>query len=103
MPNDIRDRTLHTVVTKPVRKLEIVLGRVLGFTAVGTVLLAGIGLLSYGFTVRSLRHTHMLTSEDLHKEVLPGNRGYVLTGDTKRIARAHASRDRAIQRKGRAD
>ena len=82
MPADIRDRTLHTVVTKPVRKVEIVLGRVLGFTAVGTVLLAAIGLISYGFTVRSLRHTHMLTSDDLHKEVLPGNRGYLLTGDT---------------------
>ena len=27
LPADIRDRTLHTVVTKPVRKIEIVLGR----------------------------------------------------------------------------
>jgi ABC-type transport system involved in multi-copper enzyme maturation permease subunit len=82
LPADIREKTLHTVVTKPVRKLEIVLGRVVGFTAVGTVLLGAIGLISYGFTVTSLRHTHKLTSEMLHKEVLPGNRGYILTGDT---------------------
>ncbi len=33
LPADIRDRTLHTVVTKPVRKIEIVLGRVLGFSS----------------------------------------------------------------------
>jgi ABC-type transport system involved in multi-copper enzyme maturation permease subunit len=83
LPGDIRDRTLHTVVTKPVRKVEIVLGRVLGFTAVGTALLAGIGLISYGFTVNSLRHTHKLTSDALQKEMLPGNRGYQLVGETK--------------------
>ena len=47
LPADIRDRTLHTVVTKPVRKIEIVLGRVLGFVFVGTILLFGIGLISY--------------------------------------------------------
>jgi hypothetical protein len=83
LPADIRERTLHTVVTKPVRKIEIVLGRVLGFTLVGTVLLAAMGLMSYGFTVNSLRHTHKLASEDLHKETLPGNRGYLLVGETK--------------------
>ena len=66
LPADIRDRTLHTVVTKPVRKIEIVLGRVLGFVFVGTVLLAGIGVISYGFTVRSLNHTHQLTADMLH-------------------------------------
>ena len=43
LPADIKDRTLHTVVTKPVRTSEIVLGRMVGFTLVGTVLLAGHG------------------------------------------------------------
>ncbi len=84
LPGDIRDRTLHTVVTKPVRKLEIVLGRVLGFVFVGTVLLGGIGLISYGFTVRSLNHTHQLTADMLHGESLPGNRGTLLRGMTSR-------------------
>ncbi len=39
LPADIQSRTLHTVVTKPVRPSEIVLGRILGFTIVGTALL----------------------------------------------------------------
>ena len=100
LPADIRDRTLHTVVTKPVRKVEIVLGRVLGFTLVGTVLLAAMGLLSYGFTVNSLRHTHKLTSDMLHKETLPGNRGYLLVGDT---SEAHGHNHRVtINEKGEA-
>ena len=30
LPNDIKNRTIHTVVTKPVRSGEIVLGRILG-------------------------------------------------------------------------
>jgi len=84
LPADIRDRTLHTVVTKPVRKIEIVLGRVLGFVFVGTVLLGGIGVISYGFTVRSLNHTHQLTADRLHAESLPGNRGKLLRGTTSR-------------------
>ena len=84
LPADIRDRTLHTVVTKPVRKIEIVLGRVLGFVFVGTVLLGGIGVISYGFTVRSLNHTHQLTADMLHAESLPGNRGTLLRGTTSR-------------------
>ena len=64
LPGDIRDRTLHTVVTKPVRKIEIVLGRVAGFVFVGTVLLVLIGAISYVFTVRGLTHTHKLTRAD---------------------------------------
>ena len=48
LPADIKNRTLHTVVTKPVRPSEIVLGRILGFTIVGTVLLALMGVISYG-------------------------------------------------------
>lgn len=32
LPADIRDQTIHTVVTKPVERFEIVLGRFLGYT-----------------------------------------------------------------------
>jgi ABC-type transport system involved in multi-copper enzyme maturation permease subunit len=84
LPADIRDRTLHTVVTKPVRKIEIVLGRVMGFLCVGTVLLGIIGLISYGFTVRSLSHDHRLTADSLHQEKLPGSGGTILRGVTSR-------------------
>ena len=36
LPNEIKNRIIYTVVTKPVRSGEIVLGRMVGFTAIGT-------------------------------------------------------------------
>ncbi|GAG21310.1 unnamed protein product, partial [marine sediment metagenome] len=54
---------MHTVVTKPVRPSEVVLGRMLGFTIVGTGLLLVMALVSYGFVVLGLTHTHAV--EDL--------------------------------------
>jgi ABC-type transport system involved in multi-copper enzyme maturation permease subunit len=65
LPVDIKNRTLHMVVTKPVRASEVVLGRILGFVAVGTLLLAVMGTISYAFVVRGLSHTHELTTDDL--------------------------------------
>ena len=40
LPADIKDRSLHTVVTKPVRRSEIVIGRIVGYGLVTTVVLA---------------------------------------------------------------
>jgi hypothetical protein len=82
LPGDIKDRTLTTIVTKPVRAGEIVLGRVLGFTLIGTLLLAGMGAVSYVFTVRGLDHTHQLTAAMLHDEVVPGRPGVWNKGAT---------------------
>jgi len=65
LPSDIRNRTLHTVVTKPVRSSEIVLGRILGFMAIGTVLLVVMGTISYFFVVGGLSHTHSLSADEL--------------------------------------
>ncbi|HUQ71774.1 MAG TPA: hypothetical protein VM165_19750, partial [Planctomycetaceae bacterium] len=39
IPEDIKQRSLHTVVTKPARRLEIVLGRMLGFSTIATLVL----------------------------------------------------------------
>jgi ABC-type transport system involved in multi-copper enzyme maturation permease subunit len=58
LPNDFKSKTIYTVVTKPVRASDIVLGRILGFTVVGTVLLAIMALLSAVFVWRMLDHTH---------------------------------------------
>lgn len=63
LPNDIKNKTIYTVVTKPIRAGEIVLGRVLGFCSVGTVMLVAMGLISYVFVVRGLAHTHELKEE----------------------------------------
>jgi hypothetical protein len=65
LPADIKNRTLHTVVTKPVRMSEIVLGRIIGFAAIGTFFLVAMGLISYVFVVRGLAHTHELTADNL--------------------------------------
>jgi len=92
LPGDIQSRRLHTVVTKPVRASEIVLGRMVGFAVVGTLLLAGMGLLSYGFAVLGLRHTHTVLAEDLRPvgqpQTLPdGSQGQARTGVTSRVYR----------------
>lgn len=47
LPADIRDRSLHTVVTKPVRRSEVVLGRIAGYVAVMTTLLLGVSLVGF--------------------------------------------------------
>lgn len=60
IPNDITRRTIYTVVTKPVRASEIILGRILGFSAVATLLLIAMGLVSYLFVNRAIDHTHVL-------------------------------------------
>lgn len=65
LPNDFKSKTIYTVVTKPVRASDIVLGRILGFTLVGTVLLAIMALLSAAFVWRMLDHTHTVKVETL--------------------------------------
>jgi len=69
LPADIKSHTIYTVVTKPVRASEVVLGRIVGFAAVTTFLLLVMGLISYVFVERGLAHTHKLklTSEDLER------------------------------------
>ena len=73
IPADIKNKTITTVVTKPVRGAEIVLGRMLGFTLIGTALLAVMGACSYVFVLRSLNHTHLLETADLNETAMrPG-------------------------------
>jgi ABC-type transport system involved in multi-copper enzyme maturation permease subunit len=84
LPADIKNRTITTVVTKPVRPSEIVLGRIVGFTLIGTALLVVMGLSSYLFVVRSLSHSHALTAEDLTvKTVTPGETKAGVIGQTQ--------------------
>ena len=72
LPQDIKNHTIYTVTTKPVRPSEIILGRVIGFSLVGTVLLAAMGLSSYIFVVRGLSHSHQLDKDDLLAETHRG-------------------------------
>ena len=56
LPEDIKSRTIYTVVTKPVRATEIVIGRMVGFGILGTGLLVLMGLISFVFVWRGLSH-----------------------------------------------
>lgn len=51
IPGDIRHQTIHTIVTKPVERFEIVLGRFLGYTFVMSVILGALTLLSLLYVV----------------------------------------------------
>jgi hypothetical protein len=65
LPGEIANRTIYTLVTKPVRPTEIVLGRIVGFTAIGSVMLLVMGIVGYFFVVRTLDHTHTLSGAEL--------------------------------------
>lgn len=61
IPNDVRNNTIHTVVTKPVEKFEIVIGRFLGYAALLTIGLLVVSLLSLIYVIRGV-------NEDATKE-----------------------------------
>jgi hypothetical protein len=65
LPADIKSRAIQTVTTKPVQMAEIVLGRIVGFSVVGTCLLAAMGLAGWAFVVRSVQHTHEIAAQDM--------------------------------------
>lgn len=66
LPTDFKTKTIYTLVTKPVRSSEIVLGRIIGIGAVGTVILMLMACCSYFFVSNTLSHTHILNdAEDL--------------------------------------
>jgi ABC-type transport system involved in multi-copper enzyme maturation permease subunit len=65
LPNDIKQKTIYTVATKPVRSIDIVLGRIIGFTALGSVLLAIMAVASWFFVNGALAHTHTVDKATL--------------------------------------
>src|SRR5437867_2670010 len=46
LPNDIKNQTIHTVVTKPVERFEVVLGRFFGYAGLMTLALIGMTAVS---------------------------------------------------------
>jgi ABC-type transport system involved in multi-copper enzyme maturation permease subunit len=69
LPADFSNHTIQTLVTKPVRTSEIILGRILGFAAVTTALLALMGVVSFFFVTRGLAHTHQLPAPETMQRV----------------------------------
>lgn len=54
LPADIKDRSLHTVVTKPVRRSEVIIGRMLGYGLVTTLVLLVMSGFGYIFILRTV-------------------------------------------------
>jgi ABC-type transport system involved in multi-copper enzyme maturation permease subunit len=54
LPTDIKQQTIHTVITKPVRRFELVLGRILGFTLLMTLVLFVMSQLSLLYVFRGI-------------------------------------------------
>lgn len=54
IPEDIRLRSMHTVVTKPARRVEIVMGRMLGFGSVTVLVLVVMGAIGYIWIQRQI-------------------------------------------------
>ena len=67
LPNEVKNRTIYSLVTKPIRAGEIVLGKIVGFTVIGTVVLAVMCVVSYGFVVRGLNHRHSIEAEAVER------------------------------------
>jgi hypothetical protein len=54
LPTDIRQQTIHTILTKPVERLEVVLGRFLGFMVVMTAAIAAMSALCLVYVLRGV-------------------------------------------------
>src|SRR5262249_5989827 len=54
LPADIRNQTIHTVVTKPVERFEIVLGRFVGFAGLMTAILLVMTAVSLVYVLRGV-------------------------------------------------
>ncbi len=54
IPTDIRQQTIHTILTKPVERFEVVLGRFFGYAALMTVALLLMTGLSLAFVLRTV-------------------------------------------------
>lgn len=57
IPEDIRVRSLHTVVTKPVRRVEVVIGRILGYSTMVGIVLILMGVVGYIWIQRQVPAT----------------------------------------------
>jgi len=63
IPNDVENNTIHTIVTKPVEKFEIVLGRFLGYGALLTIGLLVASSLSLVYVLRGVNEDAAFESD----------------------------------------
>src|SRR5262249_8962736 len=83
IPADIRQQTIHTIVTKPVERFEIVLGRFLGFFGLMTLVLVIMTGLSLVYVLRGVNPE--AAAESLKaREPHYGELHYENTGDRRK-------------------
>ncbi len=49
LPREIENRVIYTIVTKPISRLEILIGKVVGFSSVAALILIIMGVFSWGY------------------------------------------------------
>jgi hypothetical protein len=54
LPTDIQQQTIYTVVSKPVRRLELIWGRMIGYMAIVTILIVVFGGISLAYLWRTV-------------------------------------------------
>ncbi len=64
LPTDFKTKTIYSVVTKPVRSSEIVLGRIVGVGTIASAILVCMAVISYFFVIWGLQHTHLLVEKE---------------------------------------
>lgn len=57
LPTDIQQQTIYTIVTKPVSRLELIWGRILGYMVLVTVIITIFGGISYVYLIRQVNST----------------------------------------------
>ncbi|MCA9212269.1 MAG: ABC transporter permease [Planctomycetales bacterium] len=100
IPGDVKNRTIYTVVTKPVRAWEVVLGRMLGFCAIGTILIVVMCIASLIFVTRGLQHQHVVAQTELLEQTVEQD-GESHTQQTGRSSSVHDHRHDVIVRDGK--
>ncbi len=74
LPNDIRGMTIYSVVSKPVRRLELIWGRLLGFMALSTLIVVIFGGISLTYLWRNVYLGAIVQTEEAAKKARDQNR-----------------------------
>lgn len=69
IPADIKNQTIHTVVTKPVERFEIIVGRFLGFLTLMTLVLIVLTAVSLVYVMRGVDRNPEAAAESLKARV----------------------------------
>ena len=83
IPADIKQQTIHTIVTKPVERFEIVLGRFLGFLALMSLVLVAMTTISLLYVLTSI-HPEAAAESLKAREPLYGELFYENTESDKK-------------------